>query len=167
MHVRQLTEADARAYRQARLRALREEPEAFGIAYAEEAARPPEATAERLRAHPDKFTLGAFDGQGRLLGVVTFTRHPRQKERHKATISGMYVAPEARRQGVGRALLEEALARARRLPGLLQVHLAVVTRQAAARTLYASLGFTPFGLEHQALRLGDEFLDEEHLALFL
>jgi len=43
------------------------------------------------------------------------------------------------------------------MPGLTQVQLSVVTRQTAARALYAAFGFVPFGLERQALTLDGEF----------
>jgi ribosomal protein S18 acetylase RimI-like enzyme len=168
--IRPLTEADAVAYREVRLRGLREDPDAFGSSYADEAARPLEVAIARFRARlsaPDSFFLGAFDARGTLLGVVGFTREAGEKERHKATITGMYVVPEARGRGVGRALLDETLTRSRRLPGLAQVQLSVVTRKVAARALYASFGFAPWGLERQALKLGEEFLDEEHLVLFV
>ena len=168
MNIRTLTENDAEAYRLVRLRALREDADAFGAAYADEAIRPLGHTIDRLRAQlaAGDFTLGAFD-DGQLVGIVTFVREPGEKVRHKAHGYGLYVAPEARGRGYGRALLSELLARARNLTGLTQVQLSVVTRQTAARALYLSLGFRPWGLERQALKLGDEYLDEEYLMLFL
>jgi RimJ/RimL family protein N-acetyltransferase len=170
MQVRLLTEADAAAYRQIRLRGLREDPAAFGSSYEEEVERPLEFTAEWLRAKqlgPDSFALGAFDEREELLGVLSFTRVPRLKEQHKAMIHGVYVIAEARGRGLGRSLVAETLARARQSPGLTQVQLSVVTCQTAARALYAAFGFVPYGLERQALTLDGEFLDEEHLVLFL
>jgi len=149
---------------------LREDPDAFGTSYAEEAARPLDVSIDRLRSQqldPNRFTLGAVDRSGALLGVVSFSRYSREKERHKATISGFYVISEARRAGLGRRLLSETLARARQLPGLIQVDLVVVTRMVAARHLYAAIGFIPFGLERRALKIDGDFLDEEYLVLFL
>ena len=170
MGIRLLTEADGSAYREVRLRGLREEPDAFSTSYVDEAARPLDITIDRLRSQQrdlNRFTLGAFDGSGALLGIITFSRYSREKERHKATISGFYVVSEARRGGLGRRLLNETLARARQIPGLIQVDLVVVTRQFAARNLYTSFGFIPFGLERRALKLDGDFLDEEYLVLFL
>ena len=168
MNIRTLTEADAQAYRLLRLRAVREDADAFGSSYADEAPRPLEHTIERLRAQAASadFTLGAFEDE-RLVGIVTFVREPGEKVRHKAHVYGMYVAPEVRGCGYGRALLTALLARARNLTGLTQVQLSVVTRKTAARSLYLSLGFRPWGIEREALKLGDEYLDEEYLVLFL
>lgn len=43
----------------------------------------------------------------------------------------------------------------------------VVIENLAARKLYYDLGFRPFGFESQALRIGDRYYDEEHIALDL
>jgi ribosomal protein S18 acetylase RimI-like enzyme len=79
----------------------------------------------------------------------------------------MYVDSEHRGRGVGRALLEALIERARALPDLRQIQLSVTASQAAARRLYESLGFVPYGREPASLRVGDEFIDEDHMALDL
>ncbi len=161
--VRPLTEADAEIYRAVRLRALKEEPEAFGSSYEESLARPSKSWAQRLR---DTVTLGAFIDRS-LAGTITFRREEGAKERHKGTITGMYVAPEMRGVGLGKALLRETIARARAVPDLEQVNLSVVTANVPARKLYLSFGFEVYGLERRALKLGDRYLDEELMALRL
>jgi hypothetical protein len=45
------------------------------------------------------------------------------------------------------------LDRARLLPDLAQVQLAVATTRRAAQSLYASFGFNGFGIERQALKI--------------
>ena len=55
-------------------------------------------------------------------------------------IAGMGVVPDARRGGIGRALMEGVLAEARRL-GIERVGLEVLERNAPAFTLYRELGF--------------------------
>jgi len=50
-------------------------------------------------------------------------------------------------------------------PSLEQVLLAVAATQAAAITLYRSLGFATFGQEPRALRVGSEYVDEVHMIL--
>ena len=168
MEIRQLPVEDAAIYRELRLRALREDPEAFGETYEEALANPLARTEERLRAQaaPDgSFTLGAF--QDGLVGAVTLLREVRVKMRHRAVIVGMYVTPEVRGRGVGRALLSAACARAATLNGLAQLHLAVVMPNAPARQLYRSMGFVPYGVEPRALNVGDRYWDEELMMLAL
>jgi ribosomal protein S18 acetylase RimI-like enzyme len=67
----------------------------------------------------------------------------------------MYVAERCGGTGAGRALLEEAIRVARRMPGLRSVHLSVSVTQEAPRRLYSSAGFRPYGLEPQALGVGE------------
>jgi ribosomal protein S18 acetylase RimI-like enzyme len=169
MQIRLLTEADAEAWRALRLRMLREHPDAFGSAYEENVTRPVEAFAQRLRqAHsaPDNFILGAFD-DAKLVGSAGMFRESGAKDRHKAMIFTVYVAPEVRGRGVARALLSDLIARARAAAGLEQLHLAVTTHNTPARSLYASLGFERFGLERHALKLGDRYADVELMVLWL
>jgi ribosomal protein S18 acetylase RimI-like enzyme len=166
--IRQLTEEDATAYRDLRLRLLRSAPEAYGTTYEEAAARPLEHTAARLRAQQDPevgLTLGAFAPE--LIGMVTLLREDGTKSRHRGRIVGLGVADEARGRGVGRALMDEVIARARRLAGLEQLYLAVVIPNDAARRLYRSCGFAVYGVERGALKLGRQSWDEELLRLEL
>jgi L-amino acid N-acyltransferase YncA len=71
------------------------------------------------------------------------------------------VPREMRGHGIGRALLQEAIAYAKTLPGLEQINLAVVLTSKEARTLFISLGFETYGLEKHALKLKDQYFDQE------
>lgn len=169
MAIRLLDENDAEAYRALRLRALRENPEAFGASYEETADRPLAEVAERLRPAgdpPERFTLGAYV-DGALAGNVTFVREQGAKVRHKGFIVGMFVAPEQRGRGLGAALMEAAIARARALPGLERINLAVVTTNVAARALYKRLRFESYGLERHALKQDGRYHDEDLMVLRL
>ena len=178
MQIRELTAEDASVYWALRLRALREEPESFGSAYEESKDRPLVAVTERLRSQTagENFLLGAFeeaeDADGadgpRLVGIVAFDRASGLKNRHNADIYQMYVAPEARGKGYGRALVEALIARARALDGLENLLLAVTTVNTAARVLYRALGFAVYGAQPHALKLPDgRYLDEELMILRL
>lgn len=79
----------------------------------------------------------------------------------------MYVAPEATGRGVGRALLNELLARAARIDGLRQIQLLVGSRNEAARKLYGSVGFRKYGCEIGALNVDGVFHDADLMARFL
>lgn len=79
----------------------------------------------------------------------------------------MYVAPEFARRGIGRALVRHVIAQAAREPGLEQLVLTVTDTNAAARTLYESEGFRSFGVEPRAIRVGDRYLDKNHMVRFL
>ena len=169
MQIRELTVDDATIYWPLRLRALREEPEAFGSSYEESILRPITHIEERFRAARTSgsgFTLGAFDGDA-LVGTATLGREEGHKNRHIAGVHGVYVAPEARGRGIGRALMEALIARAGSMSGLEQLHLAVASANPPARSLYLALGFQVYGLERHALKLDDRSLDDELMVLWL
>lgn len=166
MDVRVLTDGDAADYFDLRLDGLRREPTAFGTSASEYALRPLSAVRARLLPDPDSVTVGAFV-EGDLVGVATLVRSEALKTRHKASVVAVYVAPHVRGRGVGRAVLSRVLDHARKAEGLDQLTLAVSATQTAARALYVSLGFVPFGLEPRALRVEGQDVDEEHMVLFL
>lgn len=165
--IRVLQESDAEVYRVARLNALQKSSEAFGSTYDREAQLSLETFAQRIRPTEDKFVLGAFRGERDLVGIVTFVRESGHKTSHKGNVYGMYVEPFARGQGVGLALLEDLILRAKSLPGLEQIHLMVVADNVAAKRLYTSLGFEVYGVEPHALKLDGKYSDEELMVLFL
>lgn len=162
MLVRMLGPADATLYRSLRLRALREHPDAFTSSWEEERELPVEAAAQRLAAHP---FWGAYR-QAELYGFVGLQREPRTKNRHKATVMGMYVAPEVAGQGVGRKLLAALVAHAR-LNGLASLVLTVTDGNERAVRLYTSAGFRSFGIEPDAIRVAGRPLAKNHMHLDL
>lgn len=172
MEVRLLTEDDVEAYWAVRLRALREDPQAFGAAYDEQKDRPLAAVAARLHAmtESDDFVLGAFEEAGeewRLVGIVAFTRETNRRSQHIGAVYQMYIAPEARGKGYSRALMRTLIDRARTL-GVERLHLDVVMGNDSARSLYTSLGFVTYGRQPEALKYDDgTYRDEEQMSLRL
>ena len=169
MQIRELTKTDAAEYRTLRLRALKEHPTAFVSSYEQQKDWPLEVFAERLSETPgstDSFLLGCFI-EGNLVGSIGIFRHPEPKSMHLATIFGMHVAAELQGRGYGRALLGAALERARKVPGLLIVHLAVESTNEPANSLYQSFGFETYGVERRTVFVDGEYYDGNLMALKL
>jgi RimJ/RimL family protein N-acetyltransferase len=177
--IRQLGLADRDTYFELRLRGLNAHPETFGQSYREaldKGAEQYDAMLQGGRAADGDFLLGAYLAESAaaqapddapLVGVVGMRRLASDKERHKATVIGMYVAPEAAGRRVGRALLGELLARAARIEGLQQIQLLVASQNDAAHRLYESQGFRAYGREIGALNVDGVFYDADLMALFL
>ncbi|TLS50747.1 GNAT family N-acetyltransferase [Paenibacillus antri] len=164
VHIRVLEASDAEAYRHVRLQALRTDPEAFGSTYEKEAGVPPESIIERIRPAQNRFTLGAFLDNGALAAIVTFVRETGTKTEHKGNVFGMYVSPESRGRGAGKAIMTELLRMAKKLEGVEQINLTVVSDNVPAKRLYESLGFKRFGVERNALKYGGRYFDEDWMA---
>jgi ribosomal protein S18 acetylase RimI-like enzyme len=99
-------------------------------------------------------TFGAFV-DGALVGMVGLHRLPRRKTRHRVALWGLYVTPGQRRQGLGRRLLDLALAHVEEaMPGVGLVELEVAADATHVRRLYEAVGFEPLG-EHPGALLVD------------
>lgn len=164
IHIRLLHPADAPAYRSLRLRGLREHPDAFTSSYEEDAQQPVSSAETRLASTRTTF-WGAFRGN-ELYGIVGLEREPRAKNRHKATVVGMYVAPEASGQRLGVKLLEVLVAQAR-TEGLEALVLTVTEGNEAAQRLYERAGFRSFGVEPRAIKVDGRYYAKNHMLLQL
>jgi ribosomal protein S18 acetylase RimI-like enzyme len=159
--VRVLGPEDAAAFRALRLEALERHPCAFAAAHDEELGQSAADVAERL-AHQAVF--GGFVA-GALVGVAGFATPLLAKKRHKGLLWGVYVRAAIRGGGLGRALVTQVIGHARER--VAQLHAAVVTGNAVAHSLYRDLGFVTYGLEPRALKVGDEYFDQELMVLML
>ncbi|HRB04824.1 MAG TPA: GNAT family N-acetyltransferase [Ilumatobacteraceae bacterium] len=164
MSVRRIEPTDAAALRRVRLAALLDEPAAFGSTYELESVRTDEDWAQRAAAGSAGSQQVTFFGDidGELVGLVGAYRDaPASGCVH---LVSMWVAPSARRQGIGRHLIASVVTWAHGTNAT-DVSLWVTKGNAAAEDLYKAAGFAPTG-EVQPLP-SDPRRDEIEFALYL
>lgn len=105
------------------------------------------AAAERA------FVLVAVDGE-RIVGMLDLQAGERDFNRHVGRF-GMSVAQDWRGKGLGRAILERAIAKTREWPGFCRIELEVLPHNVAGIRLYESLGFVPEARKTKAVVLRD------------
>ena len=146
------------------LGAYEHHPEAFTSSLAERGAMPISFWESRLAAgaEPRELVVGALR-DGALVGAAGVEFESREKARHKATLFGMFVLPPFRGGGLGRALVEAALAAARARAGVRIIQLTVTEGNNAARHLYERFGFVAFGVEPYAVAVRGRYVSKIHM----
>lgn len=163
--IRLLVHADAPVYRAFRLRALRENADAFTSGFDEENLRPLAYSEQRIADSASSRLWGAF-ADDQMAGMVGLSLETRLANRHKGHLVSMYVAPEFSGKGLGRALVDTVLVAARQL-GLERLVLTVTEGNQSALALYTRAGFTAFGTEPDAIRVRGRSFGKTHMSLFL
>ena len=136
--------SDGAMLRQVRLLALATDPASFGSTYEREAAFPNEVWAERAQRGSrgeDATTLIAIR-RSEPVGMITGARDEARPDLFH--VFGTWVAPDARRGGLGRQLLTGIERWAVECGGT-RIQLAVTDTATAARRLYAREGYAPDG----------------------
>ena len=123
-----------------RLRALREDPDAFAESYEKARARPLQAWTA-WAADESRDVLVAIDGE-RWVGMVACRL--RDELPDGAWLTALWVDPSARGTGLG-ARLVEAVADWARKRGRRTLDLSVTTNNAGAAAFYARAGFAETG----------------------
>lgn len=167
MHITTLTPAHAVPYRQLMLEAYEQAPDAFTTTADERRAAPESWWVQRIGSATGLNTsFGAWEGE-RLVGTVALEYTAKPKTRHAALVLGMYVQPAQRGQGLGRVLMQAAIAAAAARPEVLMLTLTLTEGNAAAQRLYESVGFVTWGTQPQAIRTASGLKGKVHMSLAL
>jgi RimJ/RimL family protein N-acetyltransferase len=148
--IRQAAESDAAAYRELRLEALCNHPEAFTYDCDMYKEKPLSYWKERLRELNHENMIFFAVHEARLVGMCGILRGISKKSQHNSLITGMYVQPAWRGQGIADALIQACIDWAQAL-GATVVRLAVVTTSTSAIRCYKRCGFTEYGIEPQMI----------------
>jgi L-phenylalanine/L-methionine N-acetyltransferase len=139
--------------------AVSAEPEGWLISIAGEwrSAGDERRYLKALRRYPHAAVFVAEWDDGTLVGRLSVGRDPHPASTHVADV-GLMVALDARRQGVGKALMQAAVDWARQA-GVRKLELHVFPWNKAAIALYDSFGFEREGYRKRHYRRGGEYVD--------
>jgi ribosomal protein S18 acetylase RimI-like enzyme len=167
MEIKLLEVTDAERYWKLRLEALKQNPESFLTSYQDAIKRenPIEMVARNFTTEGN-FTFGAFD-HDELIGVVTLLQESAEKVRHRANIFAMYVTPKKQGLGVGKALMLEAINKAKTIEEIEKINISVMASNEKAKNLYTKLGFKVYGFEENAFKVNGISYHDEHMVLHL
>lgn len=161
MDIRQLEVSDWEAWKQFRLAALKNAPEAFCSSYEEE-LNWSDAQFQESLAKNDIFCV--FVNGEIIAGVGFYSLNP-NKTRHRGVIWGMYTKREYRGKGYAGVLLKEIITHAKM--SVFQLHLACTASNVSAMALYKNHGFRIYGTEPKSLKVNQQFLDQHLMVLDL
>jgi RimJ/RimL family protein N-acetyltransferase len=117
-----------------------------------------------VERHPDAAVFVA-EVDGRIVARLSLSRDPHPASRHVADL-GLMVAEPYRRRGIGKRLLEEAVAWAR-ASGIVKLELHVFPWNEPAIALYESFGFVREGYRKRHYARGGEYVDAILMAYVL
>jgi ribosomal protein S18 acetylase RimI-like enzyme len=165
VRIRQLGPTDAESLFWLRRQALLDSPFSFSASPEDDVWSSANAVRESMLRPAAPVVFGAIDAE--LIGMLGLYRAGKLKEKHRAHIWGVYVAPQCRGQGVAGRLLDAAIAHARTFEDIASLHLSVSETTPAAQRLYARCGFKVWGIEPDALRHEGRSATEHHMVLSL
>ena len=141
-------------YRDLRLEALKQDPNAFGSSYEEEVILSKDVWEKRI-----KDVLFALSNN-KPIGMIVFIFDKKMKTKHIANIYGVYVKKEYRGLGIGSKLIKSAISKIMKNKTIIKIKLKVNPKQKAAVNLYMKFGFTVAGRLKKELIVNSRFYDD-------
>lgn len=148
-----------KSYKNLRLKALKEEPQAFGASFDENSKYSDNEWKRRLNNALEGKNNWLFFAKenDKLFGMIG--AYLEKGVEDVATLISMFVSKEQRGRGVSRALMEKLLLELSKNNSLKKVKLTVNIIQKPAISLYESFGFKKKGT--QKFRMGDDKIADE------
>ena len=162
--IRHTTPEDLPAFRELRLKALKDHPTAYGSDYEEALLKPLSYWGGRLAVIEKEQAMFLAEHNGQLIGMTGIFRNMTKKNHHSASIISVYIRPEWRGKHIAEALIRTCLDWAIKHEVVI-VKLAVVTSNASAIRSYERCGFKLYGTDPKALYIDGVYYDEHLMAL--
>lgn len=155
MEIKKLDSTRWREFRDLRLRALINDPIAFGRSYEYEKSFSHHEW-KRILGN-ERFLFALVDDQ--IVGMIGYNFSDQTKTKHIAEIIGVYVDPKFRGMKIGYQLIKEII-RLIKSNKFKKVKLGVNTQQKSALRLYQKFGFEIVGKFEKELKVNNRYYDE-------
>jgi len=163
--IRRFNEDDVKQYRQLRLEALKNHPEAFASSFEEEILYDESLYIQRLKQE-STYSIGAFDGDT-MVGMAVFVPQTKMKISHMSDIFSFYVTPSYRKHNLGYLMIQNIINYAKQLGFIEQIKLSVTATNHDAIRLYERCGFARYATDPKVSKLGDQYYDSILMILYL
>lgn len=163
----QLNASHGQDYQQLMLMATQESPFSWITSHNEVRALAMPAITEMLDHSQNEslIYIGVFTSEKKLIACLSLAFLMQHRLKHKATLQGLYVLPEFRRQGIARKMLARCVSRVSHNTAVIFLDVEVVTAAVAARQFYRQEGFSCYAFEPDAIKIGQNFYGLESLRL--
>lgn len=150
IRILEISNISVEKYRNLRLEALREEPQAFGSSYKDHANLPIEEWEKWHSAYSEgqKSWIVFAENKGQLVGMLAAFK--KDDTADSVQIIAMYVAKNSRGKGISKLLMNKLIEKLTKVP-VKKAQLDVNTKQIAAVNLYKNFGFDIIGKEVKTL----------------
>ncbi|MDG2364893.1 MAG: GNAT family N-acetyltransferase [Methylococcaceae bacterium] len=163
----QLNASHCQAYKKLMLMATQESPFSWITSHNEVRTLTEREMTEMLDHGQNEslINVGVLGTKKELIACLSLAFATQHRLAHKATLHGLYVLPEFRRQGIARELLTMCINSIMEKPEVIYLDVTVVTAAFAARQFYRATGFSSFALEPDAVKVGQHYYGLESLRM--
>lgn len=146
-------------YKELRLEALKNDPQAFGQKYVRAADFPDSYWIDHLKNTMSKNSLLVYfaENNGNLIGMMGAFFPVSKTEKDYARVFSVYVNKDFRGQGISKKLQDYLLSKLRKIKGLKKVIVMVNKQQQKAVNLYLKGGFKVIKTQKELLGDGKEY----------
>ncbi len=164
--IRILTKDDAKVYRELRLQALNNNPEAFISTFEVERKKDLSSFVYELSAAKSEPIWGYYGVfiKEKLVGFCQISPGYAAKKSHLAYFYNLYIDPQYRKQGYARALMKRVLSELRD-HDIELLFMTYLSGNGDVRSFYDKFGFQQCGVKPDAIKVNHHYEDE--LELFL
>ena len=162
--IRRLGATDAEAFAELRRVVTEHNAIPMGLTLEEELDRSLQGFRDQLSYPDPNAAFGAFLGEELVGSAAVAWPSKFPSSRHKTNLWCVFVLPARRGRGIGREIVSTAIRHAF-ANGASRVNLQVFVPNPEAVSLYASLGFSEYGREPEAIRLSGAYFDGLHMSL--